>query len=151
MQERMKIADDVTVSAQPDTDTIAQLPGEGFQSVVNFRTDGEDDQPLSPAAEREAVEAAGMQYVHIPVSMQSMGTKLVDQFRERYAELPKPVFAHCKSGKRAGAMVMMHLASEQGLNGEQALEQAKQKGFECDQPELETFVRHYVDARSVSR
>ena len=34
--------------------------------------------------------------------------ELVDRFREKFPNLPKPVYAHCKSGKRAGAMVMMH-------------------------------------------
>ncbi len=108
MDKVMKISDQVTVGAQPSEDQIPQLGKQGFKSVVNFRTDGEEDQPLSPKAEK--VEAAGMTYLHIPVSMKSMGPEQVDQFREQYAALPKPVFAHCKSGKRAGAMVMMNMA-----------------------------------------
>ena len=92
-----------------------------------------------------------MEYRHIPVSMKSMGPELVDQFRVKFADLPKPVFAHCKSGKRAGAMVMMHMAVEQqGMTGEQTLQKAKEMGFECEQPELEQFVRQYVDSHTPS-
>jgi len=146
MEKVMKISDQVTVGAQPSEDQLQQLGKQGFKSVVNFRTEGEEDQPLTPKAEGEAVTAAGMTYLHVPVSMKAMGPELVDQFREKYAALPKPVFAHCKSGKRAGAMVMMHMAVEQGITGEQTLRQAEKMGFECDQPELKEFVRQYVDS-----
>jgi uncharacterized protein (TIGR01244 family) len=148
MDKVMKISDQVTVGAQPSEDQLQQLGKQGFKSVVNFRTEGEEDQPLSPKAEGEQVKAAGMTYLHVPVSMKSMGPEQVDQFREKYAALPKPVFAHCKSGKRAGAMVMMHMAVEQGMTGEQTLQQAEKMGFECDQPELKEFVKSYVDGHS---
>ena len=151
MEKAMKINDQVTVGAQPSEDQIQQLGKQGFKSVVNFRTDGEEDQPLSPQAEGEKAKAAGMEYLHIPVSMKSMGPELVDQFRERYPDLPKPVFAHCKSGKRAGAMVMMNMAVEQGMTGDQTLQKAKEMGFECDQPQLEQFVRQYVDSHSQAK
>ena len=148
MDKFMKISDQFTVGAQPSEDQLQQLGKQGFKSVVNFRTEGEEDQPLSPKAEGEKVKAAGMTYLHVPVSMKSMGPEQVDQFREKYASLPKPVFAHCKSGKRAGAMVMMHMAVEQGMTGEQTLQQAEKMGFECDQPELKEFVKSYVDGHA---
>ncbi len=151
MDNVMKISDQVTVGAQPTEDQIQQLGKQGYKSVVNFRTEGEEDQPLSPKAEGEKVRAAGLTYLHVPVSMKSMGSEQVDQFREKYADLPKPVFAHCKSGKRAGAMVMMHMAVEQGMTGDQTLQQAEKMGFECDQPELKEFVKSYVDAHAKER
>lgn len=92
------------------------------------------------------VESAGLAYRHIPMSMESIGPELVEQFREKFADLPKPVFAHCGSGKRAGMMVMMHIAVDQGITGEQTLQKAKEMGFECEQPELQQFVRQYVDS-----
>lgn len=74
-----------------------------------------------------------------------MGPETVDEFRERYGSLPKPVFAHRKSGNRAAAIARIHSAVEQGLSGEETREKAKAMGFECDQPELEQFVKSYVD------
>lgn len=150
MAQQMKINDEVTVGPQPTEDEIQKLGHQGFKSVVNFRAAGEYQQPLSPDAESEVVDAAGMEYLNIPVFAQSMDPDVVDRFRRRFAELPKPVFAHCKSGKRAGAMVMMHIAVEQGMSGEAALQKAKEMGFECDQPQLEQFVRHYLDSQAVS-
>ena len=144
----MKINDQVSVGPQPSQEELQKLAKQGFKSVVNFRTEGEDEQPLSPQAEGEKVKSAGMEYLHIPVSMKAMGLELVDQFREQFPDLPKPVFAHCKSGKRAGAMVMMHMAVEQGLTGEQTLQHAEKMGFECDQPQLKEFVKSYVDSHT---
>ena len=144
----MQINSQVTVGGQPSRDDLNQLKRDGFKSVVNFRTAGEDDQPMSPDQESDATESLGMEYVHLPVSMNSMGPELVDRFRSQFDELPKPVFVHCASGKRAGAMVMMHLASEQGWSGQQTLEKAEQMGFECDKPELRQFVKQYVDQYS---
>lgn len=142
----MKISDQVSVGPQPSEDEIRNLSQQGFRTVVNFRTEGEEEQPHSPQAEGEKVRSAGMEYLHLPVSMKAMGPELVDEFREKYPSLPKPVFAHCKSGKRAGAMVMMNMAVEQGMSGDQTLQKAKEMGFECDQPQLEQFVRQYVDS-----
>ncbi len=148
MSNRMKFSDALTVGPQPSESEIKSLPGDGFRSVVNFRTAGEDDQPMSPDVEGEKVKAAGLQYLHVPVSMDSIDAGKVDQFRAQYESLPKPVFAHCKSGKRAGAMMMMHTAVEKDVSGQQALDKAKEMGFQCDVPELEQFVKGYVDQRS---
>lgn len=147
MQNTMKINDQVTVGPQPSEDEIRQLGEREFKTVVNFRTDNEDDQPLSPKEERGKVMAAGMEYLSIPVSAQALRTDIVDEFRQKFAGLPKPVFAHCKSGKRAGAMVMMHVACENGMTGEQTLQKAEEMGFECDKQELVDFVKDYVNSK----
>ncbi len=151
MPKRMKFNDQLTVGPQPSENEIESLANEGFQSVINFRTPGEEDQPLSPEQEREKVKSAGMNYLHVPVSMEGMEMSRVDEFRKQYPSLPQPVFAHCKTGKRAGAMMMMHTAVEKGMSGEQALEQAKTMGFECDKPELEQFVKEYVNQRTEAK
>lgn len=145
MQDTMKLNEQITVAAQPSESEIGSLADQGYKSVINFRTEDEDQQPLSPDQEGRVVEAAGMQYLHFPVSMKEMDGELVDEFRKQFPEMPKPVFAHCKSGKRAGAMVMMHMAVEQGMTGQQTLDKAEEMGFECDKEELRTFVKQYVD------
>lgn len=151
MQNTMKINDDVTVGPQPSDDEISELGQQGFKTVVNFRTEGEEEQPLAPDVEGEKVKAAGMEYLHVPVSMKAMGPETVDEFRAKFADLPKPVYAHCKSGKRAGATAMMHMAVEQGMTGEQTLQKAQEMGFECDKEELREFVAQYVDSHAQAK
>lgn len=142
----MQLNDEMTVGGQPSEADIETLAKDGYKSVVNFRTEGEEEQPLSPDEEKNKVVAAGMKYLHVPVSMESIDQSKVDAFREQLKSLPKPVFAHCKTGKRAGAMTMMHVAVENGMTGEQTLQKAEQMGFECDVPQLREFVTTYVDS-----
>jgi len=140
--------DQVTVGPQPTQSELEQLASQGFKSIINFRTEDEEDLSLTPLAEQEQAEVADLEYLHFPVSTDDMSPSKVDAFRDKFCQLPKPIFAHCKSGKRAGAMVMMHFASEQGMSGEEAIQQAQKMGFECDQPELVEFVKDYVDSHS---
>jgi uncharacterized protein (TIGR01244 family) len=100
---------------------------------------------LSPQEEARAADDAGLAYLHHPVEGDQLSDEVVDRFREKAAGLPSPVLVHCPSGKRSGAMVMMHLASEQGMSGKQVIEKAEEIGFECDTPELEAFVESYVE------
>lgn len=148
MPDHMQINDELTVGGHPTESEIQTLATEGFKSVVNFRTAGEDDQPLSPDEEQREVVAAGMEYLHVPVSMKSIDQAKVDEFRQRLKSLPKPVFAHCKTGKRAGAMTMMHVAVESGMSGTQTIQKAEEMGFKCDVPKLEEFVKTYVDSHA---
>ena len=145
MQERMKISDQITVGAQPTAEQLQDLVQEGFKTVVNLRTEGESDQPLSPEEEGNEVRALAMKYLHIPVSSQAMQPDEVDQFRRELGQLPGPIFVHCHKGKRAGAFAMMHSAIEAGWTGDQTLQTAQQMGFECDVAALAEFVKGYID------
>lgn len=146
MVDRIKIDDRFSVGrSHPTAHDFEAIAQEGFASVVNLRTEQEENQPLSPAQESETVRLLGMEYLHHPVSSDSISSELVDRFRERVARLPSPVFVHCKSGTRSGAFTMMHVASESGMPGDQALSKAKDMGFECDSAELEQFVKSYID------
>ena len=145
MSERHKISERVTVGAQVSEAEVKRLAGEGFKSVVNLREPGEQDQPVTPDDERRMVEAAGMTYLHIPVSGKDMRPEQVDRFRRELKALPGPAFVHCHKGKRAGAFAMMAAAVEQGWSGDQTLRTAEQMGFECDTPELKEFVKGYAD------
>ena len=45
----------------------------------------------------------------------------------------------------------MHLAVAQGMTGDQTLQKAKEMRSECDEPQLEQFVRHDVDSHVRTR
>lgn len=152
MVEHVRISERLSVGKQhPADDDLRRLAQDGFKSVVNLRTSGEENQPLDPEEEGRLVRALGMQYVHYPVKSDELSTEAVDGFREQLAGLPRPVFAHCASGKRSGAFLMMHIAAETGMTGEETIRKAEEMGFECDTPELEQFVRTYVDEHRTAR
>lgn len=148
MAHRIKINGGLSVdTGQPTREELGRLPQEGFKTVVNLRTAGEPNQPLSPEAEGEAVRQAGLNYVHIPVASTDPRPEQVDQFREKLSGVPGPVLIHCASGKRSGAFAILQVADQEGLSGEEALAKAKELGFDWKSPQLEGFVRHYLDQR----
>ena len=148
MENLKQIMADVTVGPQPMVDEFQQLQEQGFKSIINFRHDGEDHQPISPRAEGELVERMGMVYFNVPVSLGSLTPSLVDDFRAGLEKLPKPVFAHCKLGTRAGLMMMMAQGIEHGRSGEQTADECEKQGFKFNTAETRSFVTNYVDSRS---
>ncbi len=44
----MQISDQVTVGPQPSEAELQKLTQQGSKSIINLRTEGEEDQPLSP-------------------------------------------------------------------------------------------------------
>jgi uncharacterized protein (TIGR01244 family) len=150
MDNRIRINDEVVVGGQPDEHELARLREGGFKSIVNLRDFGEEKQPLSPTDEGRRVRELGLQYVHIGVPKGNLQPDQVDMFRATMPGLPKPAFVHCESGKRSGAFVMMHLATERGMTGEETLRRAEQLGFECDKQELRDFVKSYVDQHAAA-
>lgn len=145
LSKAIQINDEVTVGPQPSEEEIQQLADERFRAVVNFRAEEEEEQPFSPRQEGLKVRAAGMDYLNIPITVDSLGADVVDRFRRQFDSLAKPVYAHCGHGERAAALIMMHLARKQGLSGEQTLKKAEDMGLEYDSPELTQFIRTYVD------
>ncbi len=146
MQDRIKISDKITSASQPSEADIKKLPQQGFKSVVNLRSSGEEEQPISPKEEGDLIQKLGMKYLNIPVSMkEGIKPELVDRFRKEIDLLPAPVFVHCHTGKRAGAFTMMYSALKEGLAGEEAFQKAMSIGFACDVPQLKTFFINYID------
>ena len=81
------------------------LRAAGFASVLNARPDDEDGTYLlSQDAERLA-RANGLAYAHSPTENHAIfEPEIIDRFERALVELPKPIFAHCKSGTRAAIL-----------------------------------------------
>lgn len=147
MPAYIELLDQVYIGPQPSEEDLRALATEGIRTVVNFRTHGEENQPLSPASEGRFVEELGMAYLHVAVAPPLLTHELVDSFREQFRELPRPVFAHCKVGLRAGLLLVMHQAAEQGIAAEEALQAAEERGFACPHPGMRQLIHDYVAAQ----
>ena len=92
----------ICVAGQLDPAAMAWAAQAGFKSVVNNRPDfeGGPDQPTS-ATLQAAAEAAGLRYVHLPVSPSVHTPQEIAHFAELLLELPKPLLAFCRSGARS--------------------------------------------------
>lgn len=130
----------------PGSEAIRQAAFEGMKSVVNFRALGEKD-GLSPEEEQQRAEQLGLNYLHHPVTADNLDTEHVDAFRRSLKQLQQPVFLHCASGKRAGAMTLMALAADKGWDGDTALKEGKARGIDLTEEKIGQFVKSYADEK----
>lgn len=57
-----------------------------------------------------------------------------------------PIFVHCRTGKRSGALAVMDKAIRDSMTGLQAVKKVHILGSPCD-ASLEKLIRNYVDSR----
>lgn len=131
----------------PDAKALEQAAAAGVRTVVNFRAENETG-GLKPEAERLVAEKLGLNYLHHPVTPESLNGETVDNFRRAMDDLPQPVFLHCASGKRAGAMTLMALAADKGWDGETALAEGKARGLDLTEEKIGQFVKSYADGKA---
>jgi uncharacterized protein (TIGR01244 family) len=141
-----KITSDVSIGAQPSETDLKQLARDGVKTVINLRVENEQEGQLSPMDEGQLARDLGLEYLHIPVIGDQIREGQVDEFRNAVENLPKPIYAHCAKGKRAATLSMMDRAVREGWSGKETLSQTKKMGFDLN-PNLEKFVKEYVDAR----
>ncbi len=112
-------ADGVLTGGQPSEEEIERVARAGFRTVVNLRTEGErgtwDEEPV--------VTGLGMRYISIPVAgaegvtvenARKLGEVVADQDLH-------PMFVHCGSGNRIGALFAMKAFHLDGEDAETAL------------------------------
>ncbi|TXK76271.1 beta-lactamase hydrolase domain-containing protein [Mesonia sp. K4-1] len=140
-----KINDNISVATfDPNENSFKTFADKGFKSVINLQTEDEE-QNVSSKKEETLANDNNLNYKHFGVSKDNLSQSMVDNFRQELESLPTPIVVHCKSGKRSGAFVMMHIECQKNMSGEEVIEQAENMGFECDVPELELFLKKYVN------
>ena len=91
----------LAVAPQPKLSHFQEFKRQGFTTIINNRPDGEDPTQLGSAAEEAAARAAGLDYVHIPVTSTGMTEEDARLLKETIEQAPGPVVAHCRSGARS--------------------------------------------------
>ncbi len=97
------IAPALSVGGQITAAEVRRLAARGFRSIICNRPDGEGPDQPAFAEIAAAARAAGMQTRHIPVSGQVSHADAA-AFGRAMEEMPKPVFAYCRSGMRSEAL-----------------------------------------------
>lgn len=134
---------DATVACAGATpvEALAVLRERGFNAVVNFRTAGEQGADVD--ASRAAAEAAGLNYVHLP--FRTPTAEIVESFLDAVAEPSnQPVYIHCGSANRVGAMWLIKRVKQDGYSVEDAVAEAEAIGLRS--APLKTFALEYVGA-----
>src|ERR1700688_4078413 len=96
-----KLNDELAVTAQISSADIGAILAGGYKSIICCRPDGEAaDQPAFNALDA-AARAEGIDTLYFPVQIDKISDEQVQEFGKALDEMPHPILAFCRSGKRA--------------------------------------------------
>jgi uncharacterized protein (TIGR01244 family) len=146
-QERAGIVNfskvDAVVACGGATDTAALdgLKADGFKAIINLRTAGEQGANLEQNAAR--AKELGLKYISIPFAAAQPDPKAVDTFLGEIANKSnQPVFVHCGSANRVGAVWMIKRVLQDGWAVDRAQTEAEAIGLQ--NPQLVAFANTYI-------
>ncbi len=124
-------------------EAVAGIKKMGFASIINLRL--ETEQGANIAAEAAAAKAAGINFVHLPLSGTAPDPAVADRFLKIITEPGnQPAMIHCASGNRAAAMWLIKRVLIDKWDNDRALEEAGQLG--SISPVMKTFALDYIQA-----
>ncbi len=91
----------VEITSALTLDELEEVKARGFHTVVCNRIEGESEDFPDEARYREKAEQLGLAWVHIPVKPGEYSEADIRAFAEALQQLPRPLLAFCRSGKRA--------------------------------------------------
>ncbi len=135
-----QVNDAVYRGGQPTDEGWQSLAKMGVKTVIDLRR--VDEHPTT--LEQQAVTAAGMRYINIPMQgivapPDSVIAKILSLF-----DSAGPVFVHCKRGAdRTGAVIACYRISHDHWDRERALREAKSYGMSWMQFGLKQYVKAF--------
>ena len=132
---------DATVACGGSTppEAMVDLKQLGFTAVINFRTSQEEG--VNIEASQTAAADAGLKYFHIPFRAPS--PEVAEEFLGVVADPSnQPVYIHCGSANRVGAMWFIKRVKQDGWNDARAMQEAETIGLRSEA--LKEFARAYV-------
>lgn len=138
-----QVNDHVLRGGQPATEAWPNLAKLGVKTVVDLRREDEH----STAAEAQAVTAAGMTYINVP--MKGVVAPTNEQIAKVLALLNSEdrVFVHCHRGAdRTGAVIACYRIAHDRWAPKQALSEAKSFGMAWTQLGLKHYVMDFHPA-----
>ena len=131
----------VACGGATETSALEGLKADGFKAVINLRQASEPGANIPENTER--AKALGLNYIHIPFNTQAPEQKTVEDFLAAVAnKANQPVYVHCGSANRVGAVWLVKRVLQDGWTVEKATEEAKLIGLRA--PQLEQFALKYI-------
>ena len=145
MQTIKRLTPFLSVAAQLQPTDMALLAGSGFRCVINNRPDNEGEGQPNSEAIRQAAEASGLEYHHLPVISGQIGDADVDAFRALLGRIKGPALAFCRTGTRSASL--WALAEAHHLDPQVLLQTARQADYDLSGllPRLEQYWQSTAD------
>lgn len=117
----------IAAAGQPTLEALAKLREMGFKTVVNMRAESEPD---ALAGEAEAVRAQGLDYVSVPITIETFGLEAIATVERVLADPAQaPLLLHCNSSNRTGGVWAVVQARARGLSVDEALAEGQRAGL----------------------
>lgn len=147
--DRLRYSDSISFGKSPTIRDIEMLARKaGFRALLNLNTEGEPRQILSPNVEATWAHTFEMQHERVSINVSVLRSECVDRFLETLQRIGKPVYVHSLNGRRAAALMIIHLGLERRLSGDEALAEAKTLGIDRELEQLQYFITFEVDKRA---
>ncbi len=122
-------------------EAFPELKKQGVVSIINLRRESEPGADIPGA--KAAATAAGLKYIHIPVDGASPDAASADAFLAAVTNQEnQPVYIHCASANRVGAMWLIKRMVVDGWDVTRASEEAAAIGLTS--PVLKQFAIDYA-------
>jgi len=122
------ISNGFSVSPQIVADDVKEIAKRGFRSIICNRPDGEGaDQPTFEEISNAAKEA-GLEICYQPIVSGKVSDDDARDFGRLLDELPKPIFAYCRTGTRSTTLWSLSQAGK--LDTSEILRATKAAGYD---------------------
>ncbi len=121
-----QVLPNVISGGQPSADQLQALKEAGGQIVLDLR----DPMEPRPVDEAALVRDLGMEYINVPVRAGSLDDATLERILTVLRQAgEQTVFFHCGSGSRVGGALIPYLILDQGMDEQDAVEQAMRVGL----------------------
>lgn len=124
----VSVSDTFAVSPQLEPSDMRGLTDAGFGTVICNRPDGEEPSQPTVASIREAAEAAGLAFHHIPVSGGEFPPVAIKAFAKVRQEADGKVLAFCRTGTRS--ITLDALANVEDESAAERINRAQRAGYD---------------------
>ncbi|MBD2435850.1 beta-lactamase hydrolase domain-containing protein [Nostoc sp. FACHB-110] len=121
-----KINDELAISGQITADQLTQVSEDGYKSVLNLRSPEERGFLKN---EQEKVEFLGLQYINFPTNLDEINHQVALKVFQIINQSSKPTLIHCDDSIRSAAIVLLYIATKQGIAFEKAFQQTINLGL----------------------
>ena len=116
----------LVTGGQPGREHLEALKAAGVEVVLDIR----DPMEPRPFDEPAHIRGLGMEYVNVPVSSGTADDAALERILGVLRSAgSRQLFFHCGSGNRVGGAMIPYLMLDQGMNEEEAVEQAMRIGL----------------------
>ncbi len=125
------------VSPQIGVDDVPAIADAGYRTIICNRPDAEVLPSHQATAIEAAAKAAGLAFVCIPVTHQTLNMDMVSAQKAAMAKSDGPVLAYCASGTRSSIVWSLGVADQ--MSADEILAATGAAGYNLDglQPQLD--------------